>query len=33
LDTIENPQMGNDYLKWSYDRFENNLKELEGGKA
>jgi len=33
LDTIENPQMGNDYLKWSYDRFENNLKELEGEKA
>jgi len=33
LDTIENPQMGNDYLKWSYDRFQSNLKDLEGGKA
>jgi hypothetical protein len=29
MDTVENPQMGNDYLKWSYDRFQSNLKELE----
>jgi hypothetical protein len=33
MDTVENPQMGNDYLKWSYDRFQNNLAELEKTKA
>jgi len=32
-DTVENPQMGNDYLKWAYDRFKNNLAELEKTKA
>ena len=29
MDVIENPQMGNDYLKYSYDRFKSNLAELE----
>lgn len=33
MDTVENPQMGNDYLKWAYDRFQNNLAELEKTKA
>ena len=33
MDTVENPQMGNDYLKWSYDRFQNNLAGLEKTKA
>jgi len=33
MDTIENPQMGNDYLKWAYDRFQSNIKELEKNKA
>ncbi len=29
MDTKQNPQMGNDYLKYSYDRFQKNLEELE----
>jgi soluble lytic murein transglycosylase-like protein len=33
MDTVENTQMGNDYLKWAYDRFQNNLDELEKTKA
>jgi hypothetical protein len=33
MDTVENTQMGNDYLKWAYDRFQNNLAELEKTKA
>lgn len=33
MDTVENPQMGNDYIKWAYDRFQENLKELEKNKA
>ena len=33
MDTVENPQMGNDYLKWAYERFQNNLAELEKTKA
>ena len=29
MDTKQNPQMGNDYLKYSYDRFQKNIQELE----
>ena len=33
MDTVENTQMGNDYLKWANDRFQNSLAELEKTKA
>ena len=29
MDTKQNPQMGNDYLKYSYDRFQKNIVDLE----
>jgi hypothetical protein len=29
MDTKQNPQMGNDYLNYAYDRFKSNLAELE----
>jgi len=29
MDTKQNPQMGNDYLNYAYDRFKSNLTELE----